>query len=198
MNQKDRILVLRTIKYGESDLIVHGLNALGGRMNFFARGGLKSRKRFAGGVLEATHYIEVSYKVGRATDSEPLHTLLEAQVIREFIKLRSSFERLETALHLLKIVHKISREGVVDSPELFNLLGNALAAAEVSNDLGKLRLHFEVKLLASQGVLPPEGDFQNYLSRGLSQHESISLQGEERRFVEERIHSHLKHYLGTV
>jgi DNA repair protein RecO (recombination protein O) len=196
MTQKERILVLKTFKHSESDLIVHGLNPLGARMGFFARGGLKSRKRFAGGILEPTHYIEVTYKIGRSDDEDPLHSLLEAQLIREFSKLRSDYQRLETALYLLRLVHKLSQQGVVDSPDLFNLLGNALASAETSADLGKLKTHFEMKLLASQGVLPSQG-FEAWLSHGLSQHERIQSSGDQRRWVEAQVHAHLKLYLGN-
>ncbi len=198
MTLKERILVLKVFKHGEADLIVHGLNPLGARMNFFARGAAKSRKRFAGGILEPTHYLEVTYRQSTRQDEDPLHSLLEAQLIREFPKLRSDYERLDVALHLCKIVHKLSRQGVVDSPELFNLLGNALAAAEVSRDLPKLKSHFELKLLATQGVLPDEPQFQPWLAASLAQHEQIHMNGEERRRVEQQVHEHLRQYLGLL
>lgn len=198
MIHKDKILVLRLVKYGESDLIVHALNTLGARMNFFVRGGAKSKKRFPGGILEPTHYLEVGYRQGNANEGDPLHSLLEAQLIREFPKLRTDYGRLECALHLLKLVHKLSQQGVIDSPDLFNLLGNTLAAAETSRDLEKLKVHFELKLLASQGILPGETQFQNWLAAGIAQHEQIPSQGEERRWVAEQVHAHLKQYLGTL
>lgn len=198
MTHKEKILVLRLFKHGESDLIVHGINMLGARMGFFAKGGAKSRKRFPGGILEPTHYLEVTYRQGNSNDGDPLHSLLEAQLIREFPKLRTDYGRLECALHLLKLVHKLSQQGVVDSPDLFNLLGNTLAAAETSSDLEKLKVHFELKLLAGQGILPGEPLFQNWLNASISQHEQIPVQKDERRWVEEQVHSHLRQYLGQV
>lgn len=198
MTQKERIIVLKTFKHGESDLIVHGLNPLGARMGFFARGALKSRKRFAGGILEPTHYIEVTYKVSASTDADPLHSLLEAQLVREFLGLRRDYNRLEMGLYFLRLVHKLGQQGVVDSSELFNLLGNALGAAESSADLEKLKVHFELKLLAGQGVLPPETEFQPWLRLPLAQHADIPSQGQERRKVEIHIHDHLRQYLGSL
>jgi len=198
VTHKEKILVLRLFKHGDSDLIVHALNTSGARMNFFVRGGAKSKKRFPGGILEPTHYLEVGYRQGNSNDGDPLHSLLEAQLIREFPKLRTNYQRLECALGLLKVVHKLSQQGVVDSPDLFNLLGNTLAACEVSGDLDKLKVHFELKLLANQGMLPPEPQFQNWLSANISQHEAIPAAGGERRFVEEQVHAHLKQYLGTL
>lgn len=196
MIHKEKILVLKTFKHGESDIIVHALNPRGARMNFFARGAHKSRKRFAGGLLEATHYLEVIYKAGPTIDGDPLHTLQEAQMIRDFPKLRTDYGRLDAALYLLKIVHKLSQQGVVDSPELFNLLGNALNAAETSNNLEKLKVHFELKLLAAQGVLPGEESFNEWLMTSLAQHEKIGVEGEAWRWLQQQTHDHLRHYLG--
>jgi DNA repair protein RecO (recombination protein O) len=193
---KDRILVLRVFKHGESDLIVHGLNPLGARLSFFVRGGAKSQKRFAGGILQPTHFLDVLYKPGRRSDQEALHSLLEAKLIREFLGLRSDYDRLESALHILKVVHKLSQAGVEDSSELFNLLGNALAAAETSQDLIKLKLHFELKLLANQGVLPGDNRFMPWLTLSLSEHGKISDSREDRRWVESQVHGHLHQYLG--
>ncbi len=197
MTQKERIIVLKTYKHGESDLILHGLNPLGARMGFFARGALKSRKRFVGGILEPTHYIEVTFKVNNSSDVDPLHSLLEARLLREFSGLRSDYSRLEVSLYWLKVVHKLGQQGVVDSPELFNLLGNALAIAESSNELQKLRLHFELKLLASQGVLPVEEDFLPWLRLPLARHEEIVSEGKMRRRVEAHVHEILHQYLGN-
>lgn len=196
---KEKILVLKTFKHGESDIIVHALNPRGARINFFARGAHKSRKRFAGGLLEATHYLDVTYKEGsQSADGDPLHVLQEAQMIRDFPKLRTDYDRLEAALHLLKIVHKISQQGVDDSPELFNLLGNALQAAETSQNLDRLKVHFELKLLAAQGVLPGEESFGPWLKTSLAQHEKIGVEGEAWRWIQQQTHDHLRHYLGQI
>lgn len=195
MTQKEKILVLKTIKYSESDLIVHGLNPLGARIGFIAKGGLKSRKRFAGGVLEPTHYIEVTYKLNTKNEGDCLHTLLEAQLIREFPKLRTDYKRLETALHMVKLVHRFSQEGVIDSPELFNVLGNGLSAAETSESLEKLRLHFEIKLLSGQGILPHDEMFREWIHKSIASHTQIDPQPDHLRLVQSHVHDHLRHHL---
>ncbi len=69
MTEQQKILVLRTYKHGESDLIVHALNSLGASMSFIAKGGLKSRKRFAGGVEEcADRVYAAGVRVKRTTE----------------------------------------------------------------------------------------------------------------------------------
>ena len=198
MTAQEKIFVLRTFKHGESDIVVHGINRLGARMGFFARGGLKSRKRFAGGVLEPTHYIEVTYQVRNSPDGDPLHTLLEATLLREFSQLRQDYGRLETALHFLRLIHKLGQHGVIDSPDLFNLLGNALQAAETSTSLENLRLQFELKVLAGQGVLPSHEAFAPWLNTSLAQHATLQLDKAERHWLVSQVHDHLRQYMGTL
>ena len=198
MTLREKILVLRTIKFGEADLIVHGINARGARLNFVARGALKSKKRFPGGLLEPTHYLEVTYRPSTRDDGDPLHTLNEAQLLREFRGLRTDYVRIEAALYLVKLVHKLSQQGVVDSPDLFNLLGNALAAAETSPNLDNLRLHFQLKVLAGQGVLPHDDVFKPFLAAALSDHASIACVGADKALITTLAHEHLRQYLGTI
>ncbi len=197
MNRKEKILVLKTFKFGESDLVVHGLTAYGARIGFLAKGAMRSRKRFAGGVLEPTHYIEVAYKERFSSDSDPLHLLLEAQLIREFPGLRTDYDRLALALHMVQLVYRLGQQGVVDSQDLFNLLGNALQATETSPRLDSLRLQFDLKVLATQGVLPVEPAFVPWLQAGLAEHATIPCEVNARHWILSQIHSHLEHYLGS-
>ncbi len=184
---KERVIILRTIKWSESDLMVHTLNGRGGRMNFIARSALKSRKRFGGGVLEPTHYILANYKPGSQRDDEsPLHHLNDAELIKGFDGLRDNFERLEVALAIVGLMEKVAQPGVEDSPEIFDLLGNALFSAEHSIRPSLLRLHFEVKLLYLLGVLPPQPWIGDFLRRPLKEHEQIQVQDSDlKRFLTE-------------
>jgi DNA repair protein RecO (recombination protein O) len=191
---KERIIVLKTFKHGDANLVIHGLNALGARMNFFARGAAKSRKRFGGGVLEPTHYLEVNYKAAKSQDDEPLHSLLEAQIVREFPKLRENFERLDTALYFVRLVHKVSQQGVIDSPDMFNLLGNALAAAETTVNTSLLRLQFEVKMLQAQGVLSPNPELNDWLTHPISQHGELIITPN----LNHQIHEQIRNLIGVL
>lgn len=194
MTAKERIIVIRAIKHGDANLIIHGINSQGARMNFFARGAAKSRKRFGGGVLEPTHFLEVTYKVNASQDEDPLHSLLEASIIREFPKLRENYERLDVALYLLRLVSKVSQQGVVDASELFNLLGNALSAAESSAKPSLLRLHFEIKILQTQGVLDTSPEMSDWLKRPISEHAKLAMSSQVNRLVHEQIQS----YIGII
>jgi DNA repair protein RecO (recombination protein O) len=190
--QEERIIVLRKIKHGESDLIIHGLNKAGAKMSFFAKAAAKSKKRFGGGVLEPTHYIKISYQ--KSKSDEGLMRLDEARLLEDFKNLRLDYERLETALYFVTLIEKVSKEGVVDSPEIFDLLGNALRAAETSNNLSKLRMHFQIRLLAGQGVMPAIPDVEPFLEKSIR--EDITLEGEELAALRARVQYLVDQYLG--
>lgn len=197
MNKKCKIIVLKTIRHLDGDLIVHGLSSEGTKMSFFAKGAAKSRRRFAGGVLEPLHYIEVTYRDKYQRDEDPLFTLLEAQVVREFLKIREDYDRIEMAIYFVKTIHRLTGHGLVESPDIFNLLGNALAALESSNDLSKLRLAFDLKLLAGQGVLPDDADFSPLLAKPLSDHESVTLSRDSQARARDLSTHYLRNYLDT-
>ncbi len=172
-------IVLKTTRYGEADLIVSILTTDGVRLQLFARSALKSKKRFGGGILEPTRYIQVSYedrrsKMGGESD---LHSLREASMVESFEGLRTDYSRLELALSLVQSVYAIVRQGDASSPELFNLLGNALRAAQTSKELTRLRIHFDIRLLASQGVLEIEGEAAQLAALSIGSHAVDNISG---------------------
>lgn len=193
MNQ-EKIIVLRTIRHGESDLIIHGLAPNGAKIGFFARSALKSKKRFGGGVLEPTHYIQVQYKASRS--EEGLHILEEAQLLQSFSALRKNYDRLETALYLLSLVDRVSKEGDLHSEGLFNLLGHALIACETTKNLSLLRLHFQIKFLAHQGVLSAVENSTAFLRAKLQEHEGVQIEEQNIPKLRSQIQYFLESYLG--
>ena len=171
--QKDKVIVLDQYRFEEADLIVRALNHQGALISFIAKGALKSRKRFVGGVLEPGHFIGVEYKKSR---SSTLHFLCQAWFLKRFDKIRNDYDRLKLALHFLSLMKKIGQEGVEDSPDLFNLLGNSLKALESSQNLSALQFVFEFRLLLSQGVLPEELQKQEELFYiTVAEHEKLNI-----------------------
>jgi len=145
----------------------------------FARAALKSKKRFGGGVLEALNCIQAVYRVSEREGSDPLYQLQEASLIHGFPKLRTDYARLELVFYFVKSIGHAAQMGTVDGEPLFNLLGNAMKAAETTNDLSRLKLHFEIKLLAIQGVLPQISHRDIFMNSSVSESESLTLPKEE-------------------
>ena len=140
---KSKVLILRAVKYGEADLILQALTNGGEKISLLARGALKSKKRFAGGVLEPTHFVEVRYK--KSYSENKIATLEEATLLNGFEKLRTSYEKVEVAFYVLECLSKVSQEGDAVSDRLFNLAGHSLKSLENAEDLKLFRVHFCLK-----------------------------------------------------
>tara|TARA_Y100001935_G_scaffold252511_2_gene256591 strand:+ start:1250 stop:1858 length:609 start_codon:yes stop_codon:yes gene_type:complete len=184
-----KLIVLKAIKHSESDLLVQTLSATGDRLHFLAKGALKSKKRFGGGVLEPTHYLDVLYKEGKSSsDSEPLHILLEARVIRDFSGLREDYDRLNMALSFLSLVSRLTRSGSVGAKEIFDLLGHGLSACEGDCNPETLSIQFRAKLLFSQGVLEPSSDMAVLIRTSLKSSSDIQLSKAQRKTLDHHLH----------
>ena len=193
-----KLIVLKTIKYSESDLLVQGINSHGDRLNFLAKGALRSKKRFGGGVLEPTHYLDVLYKEGKSNaEGDPLHILLEAKVIKDFVKLRDDFDRLSMALSFLKLVSRLTRSGAVGAKEVFDLLGHALSACEESLNPQNLSLQFRAKLLYSQGVLEPIAEMGPLIRTSLKLSNELELSSAQVKSLDRHLQLATEEMLNT-
>lgn len=145
--------VLRTVDYGESDVIVTLLGREVGKFSAIARSAKASKKRFGGSLLpmralDAT----VSFRPQR-----DLATLHEATVIRDFDGLESSFEKITFASYATELVRAVLREGDKAS-DIFDLLDTfytRLASAENDCVVLEVMLHkFALDLLEWSGAAP--------------------------------------------
>lgn len=192
---KDRFIILRKMKYGEADLIIHALSTNGEKLSFIARGALRSKKRFGGGVLEPSHFVTLTYKASGGEGK--LHLLQEATLVNDFAGLRDDYDKLEFALHVLECVSKVSQEGDQHSDFLFNLLGHTLRAAETTKDVLVLKMHFYLRFMLQQGVIDAEPWMTPFLRTNLSETNTLlnqrQLVDEELRNVEIMVRHYLQH-----
>lgn len=194
MNQvKDRFIILKKMKYGEADLILHALSSKGEKVSFMARAALKSKKRFGGGVLEPTHFVQFAYR--EASGAGQLSVLQEAHLINDFHGLRSSYDRLEFALYVLECMAKVSQEGDQHSEFLFNLLGNTLRALEVAEDVAILKMHFYLKFLHQQGVMTADSWMTPFLKTSLAETQKLAQQKDVVLAHLMEVESMVEHYL---
>lgn len=149
MYDKYRGFILKTTVSGEADLHVVLFTAEVGLLNITAKGALKSKKRFSGGVLEPINFIECEIQKNR--------WLHEAQLLDGFEGIRTDYQRIELALLFLKYYHRlqINSEGQMmeHHQALFYLLGHALRALSNQENLLKIETQFLAKLLQDQGLL---------------------------------------------
>ena len=169
--KQDKFIILKKVKYGESDLILHALSSTGAKYSFMARGALKSKKRFGGGILEPSHFVALTYK--DTNEEGKLRTLNEAILIDDFKDVRSSYDKLEFALFAVNCAGSVSQEGDVHSDFLFNLLGHTLRVIGPATNVNVLKLHFCVKFLYQQGVISIEPWMVPFLKTNISETQNL-------------------------
>lgn len=184
------------MKYGEADLIIHALSAAGAKKSFMARSALKSKKRFGGGVLEPTHYVQFTYKEPKV-DSQ-LNILNEAVLIDDFQDIRQDYDKLEFALFMLNCAYHVSQEGDADSHFLFNLIGHSLRKLGKVEKLQRFKLHFCLKFLFQQGVISGESWMSAFLKTNIADSEQIDQVADIDEIVDnyfDSIESQVLHYI---
>jgi DNA repair protein RecO (recombination protein O) len=198
IESEGHFLILKKIKYSEADLIIHALSQEGEKMSFLARGALRSKKRFGGGVLEPTHHVKLTYSTSPQSD---MHTLKEAQLLQGFEQIRTDYDKLDFALAALNFVSQVSMEGDSNSSTMYNLLGHLLKKIETvksPDDLVLLKVQFYLKFLLQQGVLDVEDWMRPFLKLNLQDPESFAALAAQKTVAAGRVVSLEKSVLHYV
>jgi DNA repair protein RecO (recombination protein O) len=147
---KTEAVVLRSIRYGEADRILHLFTPHHGRIGAIAKGARRARSRF-GARLEPFFHVRVVLHEGRGD----LHTVTSADTIAAHSGLRDTAATLDAAALACDAVARLFDSGE-PHPEVFRLLCNELAL--LSSDPSHARpangLAFRLKLLLAAGLLP--------------------------------------------
>ncbi len=147
--ERARALILRTVAYGESDLVVHLLVEGQGRLAAFARSARKSNKRF-GGALEPFSLVEVMLAERPSGDLVSLH---ESSLLEGYPALREDLGRLAHAGYGAELVHELTRAGEA-ADALFALLAQFLSRLSAASATSARLRAFELAALAAAGLSP--------------------------------------------
>ncbi len=158
-------IILKKILYQESDLILKALLSSGEKITLFAKAALKSKKRFGGGLLDPLKYLEL--QIGPKKPESEFHFLSEAQIIYDFPKLKSDYDRIKLSLYFLKILNKVQISSLDDSTRVFDLLIHTLRSLETCKNQSVLKAQFELKFLDLQGVLDRTNDLEPFITLSL-------------------------------
>src|ERR671933_37502 len=118
---KTQAVVLRSIRYGEADRIVHLYTPLRGRVGAIAKGARRARSRFGGG-LEPFFRLDLVLHEGRGE----LLTVTASETVAGHARLRSDAGALDAAARACDAVSRLFETDEAH-PEVFNLLCNELA-----------------------------------------------------------------------
>ncbi len=146
-------IVLRSIRYGEADRILHLYTPNYGRLSAIAKGARRARSRF-GARLEPFFHVRAMLHEGRSD----LLTVTGVDTIAVHGGLRDHASTLDAAARACDAVSRLF-ETSDPHPEVFRLLLNELALLE--SDAGHARpgngLAFRLKLLLAAGIVPQLG-----------------------------------------
>ena len=158
---KTEAVVLRTMRYGEADRILHLYTPARGRVGAIAKGVRRARSRF-GGRLEPFFRIQAELHEGRGE----LLTVTGAQTVDAHVRLRSDARALDAAARACDAVGRLFETGE-PHPGVFNLLCRQLALLDAqAGDRAPAQapaagrggsLSFRLKLMLAAGLAPQLG-----------------------------------------
>jgi DNA repair protein RecO (recombination protein O) len=147
---KTEAVVLRSMRYGEADRILHLYTPHRGRVGAIAKGVRRTRSRF-GGRLEPFMRVDLVLHEGRSE----LLTVTGAETVAAYPRLREDAAALDGAARACDAVSRLF-EHAEPHPAVFHLLCNELALLE--DDPGRAtlanQLAFRLKLLVAAGFAP--------------------------------------------
>jgi DNA repair protein RecO (recombination protein O) len=146
-------IVLRSIRYGEADRILHLYTPHHGRLSAIAKGARRTRSRF-GARLEPFFHVRIVLHEGRGD----MYTVTAADTVAIHAGLRDHAATLDAAARACDAVARMFETGD-PHPEVFTLLRNELAllASGLQHSRASNGLAFRLKLLLAAGVLPQLG-----------------------------------------
>jgi DNA repair protein RecO (recombination protein O) len=150
---KTEAVVLRSMRYGEADRILHIYTPHRGRVSAIAKGVRRVRSRF-GGRLEPFFHLRIELHEGRGE----LLTVTGAQTVNGHPGLREDAYALDAAARACDAVGRLF-ETSEPHPGVFNLLCRKLSLLD-ENPVGATRasaLAFRLKLLVAAGLAPQLG-----------------------------------------
>jgi DNA repair protein RecO (recombination protein O) len=147
---KTEAIVLRSIRYGEADRILHLYTPRYGRISAIAKGARRSRSRF-GARLEPFFHIRAVLHGGRSD----LYTVTSVDTIAVHGALRDHASTLDAAARACDAVARLF-ETPEPHGEVFTLLANELALLSSSPTHARPGngLAFRLKLLLAAGIVP--------------------------------------------
>jgi DNA repair protein RecO (recombination protein O) len=147
---KSDAVVLRSIRYGEADRVLHLYTAEQGRVGAVAKGVRRVRSRL-GGRLEPMSRVRLVLHEGRGE----LCTVSQADTVHAHAGLRERRASLERAVQACDAVLRLFDSAEPNRPA-FNLLCNELALLDARPDAATRAqaLAFRVKLLLAAGFAP--------------------------------------------
>ncbi|MTB49559.1 DNA repair protein RecO [Lewinella sp. W8] len=148
---KTRGLIFRTIKYGDSSLILEVYTEEKGIRKYIVSGVRKARSRTPASLVQPMNLVDlVAYERG----GKDLHRLKEVKPALVYTRIPFDVMRGTLGLFMLEVARNAIREEA-ENPILFNFLfDNFRFLDQTEGQIAHLHLHFLLELSAHLGFLP--------------------------------------------
>lgn len=145
---KTTAILLRRTRFSDTSLILTWLSPEHGKVRTMAKGALRPKSRFAGGI---DLFFEVELLYLRSARSE-IHGLREVSLLNPHAELRRSYRSVELAAYFTELM-ELATEPEHPVPELYDLLRRALGYLNKEPVLSRRALlHFENELARLLGI----------------------------------------------
>lgn len=147
---KTEAIVLRSIRFGEADRILHLYTPDDGRLGAIAKGARRTKSKF-GARLEPMMRVNMVLRLGRSD----LATVGGVETVAAYPGVRTTAGALDCAARACDAVSRLL-DGPDPHPQAYNLLANTLAAMDENPQLGTpaTQIAFRLKLLVACGFQP--------------------------------------------
>ncbi|MFZ4427129.1 MAG: DNA repair protein RecO [Saprospiraceae bacterium] len=151
---KTKGIVFRTVKYGDSGVIVDIYTAEKGLQQYYLRGLRSEKSRFRAGLFQVMSILELE---AYCRSDKALNTIREARPGYVYQTLPFDVRKGAVALFMAEVARKTVRETESDLP-LFDFISRSLIALDqAQGQFANMHLHFLIHLSAYLGFAPSEG-----------------------------------------
>lgn len=148
MYETVKALVLREVRYKESDKILTLLTDTGGKMTVRARGALRKGSKIAAACQQLC-YAELTLFGNRER-----YTVQEAMILEEFAGLRTDLTRFALGCYIAEIAESMSVEDSPDLPLLQLTLNALYALSRERYSEAHIKSSFELRMMSLCGYEP--------------------------------------------
>ena len=149
MYLKTEALVLKTVDFSESSLVLTLLTRDYGKIQTLAKGGRRIKGTFES-ALDLMSYILVTYIPKR---EDVLDLLTESKLVRRFRPTQENFRGMYAGYYLIELLNEMTIEQE-PMPELFDVAVEALSQLSIGQSVMTVIMRFEWQLLELTGHFP--------------------------------------------
>lgn len=175
---KTDVIVLKSIKYGDTSKIVTLYSKDLGKVKAIIKGA-RNYKSGMSGIFQTLNFLSVILYL---KESREIQNLSKAEFIYSFKNISEDFEKLQTALKVIEIINK-SLPDMDPNPELFKiatLFFTGINKPDSDNEL--LLLNFQIEFLKISGMYPDlKNDQKNFET--LKNNTEFNLNDEDLKFL---------------